>query len=129
MQDRPTPLELAEAARQFLESEVIPTIQDHRLRFRALVAANALGILGRDLQRGEELLDEELKLLETLLGRGALGTPPERVRALTLELARRIRAGEPPPGALQALRRIADLKLEISSPKYRGRDAQIRRRS
>jgi len=122
MQDRPTALELAEAVRHFLESEVIPTLQDHRLRFRALVAGNALSILGRDLQSGEELLGEELQLLETLLGRGPSGTSTQRVRALTLELARRIRAGEPPPGTLQALRRIADLKLQISSPRYRGRE-------
>src|SRR5262249_42145206 len=121
MQDRPNAFELAEAVRHFLESEVIPTIQDHRLRFRTLVAANALGILGRDLQSSEQLLGEEVQLLESLLGRSAPGGPRERAQALTLELARRIRAGEPPPGTLQVLRRIADLKLQISSPKYRGR--------
>jgi len=121
MQDRPTALELAEAVRQFLESEVIPTLQDHRLRFRALVAANALGILGRDLQSGEQLLAEELSVLQALLPLRASGTPAENVRALTLELARRIRAGEPPAGTLPALRRIAELKLQISSPRYRGR--------
>ena len=49
----------------------------------------------------------------------------EQLRAvalkLELELARRIRRGEPPPGTLEAVRRIADLKLQISSPRYRGR--------
>jgi len=100
---------------------VIPTLQDHRLRFRALVAANALGILGRDLQSGEQLLAEELSVLQALLPLRASGTPAENVRALTLELARRIRAGEPPAGTLPALRRIAELKLQISSPRYRGR--------
>ncbi len=44
-----------------------------------------------------------------------------RAMALKLELARRIRRGEPPPGTLEAVRRIADLKLQISSPRYRGR--------
>jgi hypothetical protein len=121
MQDRPTALELAEAVREFLESEVIPTLQDPRLRFRSLVAANALGILGRDLKMSEDLLKEEIELLEPLLGLPGSGTPRTRALALNLELARRIRRGEPPPGTLEALRRIADLKLQISSPRYRGR--------
>ena len=121
MQDRPTALELAEAVREFLESEVIPTLQDPRLRFRSLVAANALGILGRDLKMSEDRLKEDSELLERLLGLPGAGTPRTRALALNLELVRRIRRGEPPPGTLEALRRIADLKLQISSPRYRGR--------
>lgn len=123
MQDRPTVLELAEAVREFLESEVIPTLQDPRLRFRSLVAANALGILGRDLQMSDELLKEEVELLERLIGQPGSGTLRSRALGLNLELARRIRKGEPPQGTLEALRRIADLKLQISSPRYRGRQA------
>ena len=42
MRDRPSASELVEATREFLEQEVLPTLADQRLRFRALVAINAL---------------------------------------------------------------------------------------
>lgn len=115
MQNRPTAAELADAVRSFLEEEIGPALQDQRLRFRALVAANALKILGRDLALGEELLREEAELLAGLLGvaGGARDVP-----ALNEELCRRIRSGAPPEGTLAVLRRIAGLKLRIASPRY-----------
>jgi hypothetical protein len=114
MQNRPTTAELAEAVRSFLENEIGPVVQDPRLRFRTLVAANALSILGRDLALGHGLLREEVKLLSQLLGMEA------EAAALNLELCRRIRRGTPPAGTLATLRRIADLKLRIASPRYLG---------
>jgi hypothetical protein len=121
MQYRPTAAELADAVREFLEGEVLPILQDSRLRFRALVAINALGILRRDLEQSEGLLQHEVQLLRPLLGAAPSGTTSEQAYALNSELAQRIRHGEPPPGTLEALRQIADLKLEIASPRYRGR--------
>ena len=112
MQNRPTAVELAEAVRSFLENEIGPALVDPRLRFRTLVAANALSILGRDLALGPELLRQEVELLSKLLDMKG------DVLALNVELCRRIRRGEPPSGTLQVLRQIADLKLRISSPKY-----------
>ena len=49
MSERPTPEELAEAIEEFLAGEILPTLADHRLRFRLLVALNALGIVRREL--------------------------------------------------------------------------------
>jgi hypothetical protein len=112
MQNRPTTAELAEAVQRFLEEEVGPVLQDARLRFRTLVAANALSILGRDLAMGAELLAEEVELLSRLLGRR--GDAP----TLNAELCRRIRAGKPPSATLPTLRHIAELKLRIASPRY-----------
>jgi hypothetical protein len=37
---------------------------------------------------------------------------------LNRELARRVRSGEMPEGTLEALRRIAELKLRTASPRY-----------
>ena len=51
MQDRPHAAELAQAVREFIETEVLPGIDDPRLRFRTLVAANGLGILEREIGR------------------------------------------------------------------------------
>ncbi|MSO58592.1 MAG: phosphotransferase family protein [Thermoleophilia bacterium] len=46
--DRPSAGELAEAVRGFLEQELLPTLADQRLRFRTLVAMNALRIVERE---------------------------------------------------------------------------------
>ena len=51
MTERPTPDELAEAIEEFLAGEVLPTLDDHRARFRMLVALNALGIVRRELTK------------------------------------------------------------------------------
>jgi hypothetical protein len=122
MHDRPSALELCDAVRGFLEDEVVKTIEDPRLRFRALVAINALGIAGRDLARGDELAQKEAALLRDLLGaQRTESLPREEARTLSAELCRRIRARNAPPGTLAALRRVADWKLEVASPKYRSR--------
>src|ERR1700694_4219461 len=112
MQDRPTTAELLEAVRGFLEEEMLPVLQDDRLRFRARVAANALDIAGRDLALSEDLLREEGALLSKLLGAAPQqGTPREQALALNAELCARIRRGEPPPGVREVLMRIGVLKL------------------
>ena len=49
MSDRPTAQELAEAIQEFLGAEILPVLDDPRLRFRLLVAMNALGIVYREL--------------------------------------------------------------------------------
>src|SRR5207237_1902418 len=77
MSERPTAQELAEAILEFLGGEILPTLTDHRLRFRTLVAMNALGIVHRELA----------------------ALPPED-DAVRSELARRIRAGDVDPGML-----------------------------
>jgi len=94
--DRPTAAELVEAVREFLESEILPTLDDHRLRFRALVAMNALAIAGRELASSEPRLPEaELR-----------------------ELARRIRDDDPPDGVLALLKEHVASKLRVASPRY-----------
>ena len=118
MHDGPSPAGLAEAVREFLESEVLPVAKDARLRFRILVAANALSILQRDLELGDDLLREEVSALAPLVGPPPPGTPREQALALSRDLSRRIRRGEVPPGALPALRRIAELKLRVANPRY-----------
>ena len=91
--DRPTPRELVEAVREFLEREILPTLDDHRLRFRTLVALNALGIAERELA---ELPEAE----------------PD------WELARRIRAGDVPEDAVDRLKTEVEAKLRVANPKY-----------
>ena len=91
MTDRPSAGELAEAVRDFLEREVLPTLDDHRLRFRTLVAMNALSIVER----------ESAPLAES-----------------DWELARRIRAGDVPEDAIATLKAQVAEKLRLASPRY-----------
>jgi hypothetical protein len=93
--ERPTPDELAEAVAEFLANEILPTLDDHRLRFRTLVALNALGILRRRLA--------EL---------------PQEDDAGQRELAARIRAGDVPAGTLARVKADVETRLRIVSPGY-----------
>jgi signal transduction protein with GAF and PtsI domain len=95
MTERPTAQELTEAILEFLAGEILPTLTDHRLRFRTLVAMNALGIVYREL--------------------AAL---PVEDDAEQRDLAARIRAGDIPPGALRRVKADVAAKLEIASPQY-----------
>jgi hypothetical protein len=96
MHDRPNALELLEAVTEFLSTEVLPTASDQRLKFRTLVALNALGIAYRELTSNTVLLGSD-----------------ERA-----ELAKRIRAGEPPDGVLDTLKEDVAAKLRVSNPAY-----------
>jgi uncharacterized protein DUF6285 len=93
--ERPTAQELAEAIEEFLAGEILPTLEDHRLRFRLLVALNALGILHRELGK----------------------LPPEDDEAQR-ELAALIREGHVPPGTLARVKANIEERLRINSPRY-----------
>jgi hypothetical protein len=119
MPDRPTALELLTAVRGFLETEVARTAADPRLRFRALVAANALSIASRELVLDQASASGEARILRDLLGEAPSGAPAaEEARALSTELCRRIRDGKAPPETASAVRRIVDGKLATASPRY-----------
>ena len=92
--DRPNASELATAVREFLEAEILPVLTDHRLRFRTLVAMNALSIVEREA--------------------------PGPTQA-DWETARRIRAGDIRAGDLQQLRAEVEARLAIASPGYLAR--------
>jgi hypothetical protein len=93
--ERPTAQELTEAILEFLGGEILPTLTDHRLRFRMLVAMNALGIVYRELEALPAEDDAEQR-----------------------ELVQRIRAGDVPPGTLQRVRADVEARLRIASPRF-----------
>lgn len=94
MSDRPTARELAAAVREFLETEVLPLLDDPRMRFRTLVAMNALSIVERE------------------------SPPPEPPTHEEWELARRIRAGDVRDEDLVALSHRVRQRLLVASPGY-----------
>jgi hypothetical protein len=123
MQDRPHAAELAQAVREFIETEVLPEIDDPRLRFRTLVAANGLGILEREIALGAQLVRREVSSLTRLLGRAdPLPDDPLDLRRLAgdlnRELVRRIRAGDIPDGTPAHLMATVADKLRVASPRY-----------
>lgn len=89
--DRPTAAELAVAVHEFLEHEILPVVDDHRLRFRTLVAMNALTIVARE---APDALPHDWAT------------------------ARRIRAGDIREGDVAALKESVEAKLRVASPKY-----------
>jgi hypothetical protein len=95
MTERPTAQELTEAILEFLGGEILPTLTDHRLRFRMLVAMNALGIVYRELEALPVEDDSELR-----------------------ELARKIREGDVPPGTLRLVKADVEARLRIASPQF-----------
>jgi hypothetical protein len=96
--ERPTAQELAEAIQEFLAGEILPTLDDHRLRFRMLVALNALGIVYRELDKFPPADDTE-----------------------TRELAAKIRVGEVEPGTLARVKALVAARLNVDSPRYLSR--------
>jgi hypothetical protein len=95
MSERPTGAELAEAILEFLGGEILPIVTDQRLRFRTLVAMNALSIVYRELERLPSGDDTAQRVL-----------------------AARIRAGDVPPGTLAEVKRDVADRLRIASPRY-----------
>jgi signal transduction protein with GAF and PtsI domain len=95
MTPRPTAQELAEAILEFLGGEVLPIVTDPRLRFRMLVAMNALGIVYRELAALPAADDSERR-----------------------ELARAIRAGDVAPGTLERVKADVEALLRTASPAF-----------
>ena len=95
MSERPTAQELTEAIVEFLGGEILPTLDDHRLRFRTLVAMNALSIVYREL--------------------AAL---PVEDDAEQRQLALAIRNGDVAPGMLRRVKADLEKRLRIASPRY-----------
>jgi hypothetical protein len=127
MQDRPTALELLEAVRAFVEEDVAPAL-DRRQRFHALVSANLLAIVQRELQFEEAQLTAEWERLRELLGQTDEALPAGRaalrtqVRAWTEELAERIRRGDADAGdhAASVRQHVSETvreKLRVANPR------------
>jgi hypothetical protein len=127
MHDRPDSTELIAAARLFLETELLSSLTDQRLRFQTLVAAHVLGIVERELPVEEADLRWEAAWLSNVLGEAlAPANTLEDLRRQVREGNRRlcvsIREGnfdaEPAYKLLGAkLREVVSRKLRVANPK------------
>jgi outer membrane protein TolC len=105
---------LLQAAAQYLERELLPTLEGYH-RFQTRVSINALRTAERELRLAAVQRDAERERLVRLLGHdGSIG-------ALDLELADAIRDGRLPldtPGLAEHLRATLREALTINNPKW-----------
>lgn len=131
MVERPTNIELIITIRDFLQTELAPTLTDQRLRFRTLIAANLLAILEREMSPAasrEEAEKQRLAVLLELIAPSVdaqhASSRHERPLELALhQLCEAIRAGqcddEPVRQALvDYLRWSVETRLAINNPDY-----------
>ena len=114
MYDRPDLVELVAAVREFLERHALPKLEGHTA-FHARVAANALGIVERQLRLAPEAEADERSRLRALLGRDG------SLEELNRELCAAIRAGRiglETPGLARHLRETTLAKLAVDQPRY-----------
>ena len=128
MQDRPSVSELLRAVRGFLEDDLVPALEGRR-RFHALVAANVLTIVERELGGEEEQLARqwdrvaELFRLDPGTRPGAPSALRAEIRDLEARLVERIRSGEADAGDLAVrvrahVRATVLEKLAVANPRY-----------
>ncbi len=135
MQDRPTSIELLEAAADFVDRELVPAIEGAR-QFHARVVANVMRIVAREIKLEDPLVRGEVKALAQLLGRDAphlhsLDDLRTAAAGMGEELTAKIRAGEADDGdrrreVLAVVRRSVEDKLRIANPRYLENDIAIR---
>ena len=118
MQDRPTAQELLVAVEELLRETLMPALRG-QASFHARVAANAMGIVRREIDAIDDLDVRERGRLCALLG----GAPEGSLDDLNRELCRRLRAGEidlDDEVLVEHLIRTTMGKISIDNPRYSG---------
>jgi len=136
MQDRPTSIELLEAAADFVDREIVPAIEGAR-QFQARVVANVMRIVAREIQNEDPAVRVEVKALARLLERDAphlhsLDDLRKASASMGEELSVRIRAGDADSGSwraevLSVVRQSVEDKLRIANPRYLEKDIAMRK--
>jgi hypothetical protein len=136
MQDRPTSIELLEAAADFVDREIVPAIEGAR-QFQARVVANVMRIVAREIQNEDPAVRIEVKALARLLGRDAphlhsLDDLRKASASMGEDLSARIRAGDADSGSwraevLSVVRQSVEDKLRIANPRYLEKDIAMRK--
>jgi hypothetical protein len=123
VQDRPTATEILATVGEFLEQDVLPTATG-ALRYRALVAANLISLLQRELDAGTLAAEEEREALAALLaGTERPAAELESLAELNASLQRRLLEDESLDRAFlvaarDVLERSVRAKLSVNKPGY-----------
>ena len=116
MHDAPSPAELVEAVKKFIDEAAAPQLTGHAA-FHARVASNALATVLRDLEARQRNDTAEQAGLTKLLDRDC------ELDNLIPELCKKIQAGEmtvDTPGLLAHLKQTAIAQVKVDQPKYSG---------
>jgi hypothetical protein len=116
MMDQPSMLELVKAVQSFIETRAMPELKGHTA-FHARVAANALGIVARELETGPRAAAMEKAQLARLLGHEG------ELEELNRELCKHIREGKidiESSALRQHLEQTTLDKVMIDQPNYSG---------
>ena len=124
MNNRPNASELLVIARATFTAEILPALPE-KLRYSALMIANALAIARREIEAGDAPLRAEFERLTMLLAeipREVTGEAlPAALADYNRRLASQIRAGrfdrEERAVLLEHLRKTTQEKLAVSNPK------------
>ena len=136
MQDRPSAIELLEAAAQFIDRDIVPVTEGAR-QFQARVAANVMRIVAREIAIEESQLRDEVAALAALLRTEPQNAPSlsemrETARELNDVLSEKIRSGEADSSAwradvLRVVRKLVEEKLRVANPRYLEADLAARK--
>ena len=116
MHDGPSPSELIQAVKDFIDSTAAPQLNGHAA-FHARVASNALATVLRDLDVRATNEAEEAERLRALLGSDG------DLSHLTQQLCHKIQSGElslNSPGLMKHLKLTAIAQVKVDQPKYSG---------
>jgi alcohol dehydrogenase class IV len=135
MQDRPTAVELLEAAADFVDREIVPATKG-RAQFQSRVVANVMRIVAREMQLEDPLVRAEVRALAALLKEPdphihGLEDLRKAAAKLNEALSAKIRAGDADSGpwraeVLKLVRQAVEDKLRIANPRYLEADLKMR---
>lgn len=122
MQDRPTAQELLVTVEELLRETLMPALRG-QASFHARVAANAMGIVRREIDSIADLDSRESERLRALLDREGPLDREGSLEELNRELCRRLRDGEmdlEDSALVDHLIRTTLGKISIDNPRYSG---------
>lgn len=132
MQDRPTAKELLGAIADFLIKEAIPVLEekDKLLGYKALVSWNMLGVIGREIEKEEAILEEDIRGLQEVLGKkseSVSGSPMRlddkketsvQLSKLLLDKIQKEEISSPQSPEWKFVKESLKRKLAISNPRF-----------
>src|SRR5258706_15921353 len=138
MQDRPTSIELLEAAADFVDREIVPMLEGQR-QFQSRVVANVMRIVAREVKDEDRFVRAEMRALSKLLEHPephvhSLDDLCKATVKLNGELSERIRAGDADnvewrDEVVTLVRRSVEDKLRIANPRYLESDLAAREKN
>jgi len=138
MQDRPSAIELLEAAADFVDREIVLATEG-RVQFQSRVVANVMRIVAREIQLEDPFVRAEVRALAALLGENephvhGLDDLRKATCKLNERLSAKIQSGDADSGpwrgeVLKLVRQAVEDKLRIANTRYVEADISMRKKA